>query len=82
MGIHDKINKLANKHRRLSHGFGDCKDEARNVSLEITQWKDVYLPQVLLRYTKWLEGRGAFSPDLCVDWVHQIDTFLNDFNRD
>ena len=82
MGIIEKIDEPGCKCQRPSHGFGNCEDEVRNASLEIAQWKDEQLPQVLLRYTKWLEGRGAFSPDLCIDWTHQIDTFLKDFNHD
>ena len=82
MGTTEKINELTNKYRRPSHGFGNCEDEVRNASLEIAQWKDEQLPQVLLRYTKWLERRGAFEPELCIDWKHQIDTFLKDFNHD
>ena len=30
----------------------------------------------LLNYTLWLDRRGAFREDLCIDWEHQIETFL------
>ena len=37
--------------------------------------------ELLKRYTKWLERRGFFRDDLQCDFDHQIETFLNDFNK-
>ena len=34
------------------------------------------LKSLLLNYTHWLDRRGAFYEDLCIDWEHQIETFL------
>ena len=38
--------------------------------------------ELLKRYTLWLERRGFFREDLQVDYEHQIETFLKDFNVD
>jgi len=34
------------------------------------------LKPLLLNYTLWLDRRGAFREDLCIDCEHQIETFL------
>ena len=39
------------------------------------------LKSLLLNYTIWLDKRGAFCEDLCIDWEHQIETFLTQFSQ-
>lgn len=38
--------------------------------------------ELLKRYTLWLDKRGFFREDLQVDYDHQIDTFLNGYDRE
>ena len=39
------------------------------------------IKSLLLNYTLWLDKRGAFCEDLCIDWKHQIETFLTQFSQ-
>ena len=45
-------------------------------AMEMAEWKDSQLRDILLSYTKWLDKRGFFAEDLQCDFEHQIDTFL------
>lgn len=44
--------------------------------LEMAEWKDSKIRDILFSYTKWLNKRGFFREDLQCDFEHQIDTFL------
>lgn len=51
-------------------------DMALNSAMEIAEWKDSQIGNILMKYTLWLDKRGFFAEDLQCDFGHQIDTFL------
>ena len=78
------MNKITNEEKAMDIGDNyydnDKSYTAQEAALEMAEWKDEYfnemLKETLLNYTIWLDKRGAFREDLCIDWEHQIETFL------
>ena len=72
----EKADKICEKYG-VSKVF-PTEDEciAYSSAMEMAEWKDSKIRDILLSYTKWLDARGFFAEDLQCDFEHQIDTFL------
>lgn len=71
----EKIKEIAEFSKYLSDFPHHVKSVAYGAT-EMAKWKDEQLPTIMLKYTLWMNNRGFFSEDLCVDFEHQIKTFL------
>lgn len=71
----EKAKEIANKYVAL--GF-DCTftSERYEAAMEMAEWKEKQIKEILLAYTKWLDKRGFFQEELQFDFKHQIETFL------
>ena len=57
-------------------GEDDSFEECYEAAKEMAEYKDKQIPEIMLKYTEWMAKRGFFAEDLCVDFEHQIKTFL------
>lgn len=63
-----KANEICKKHIFDSNHFDCC--------MEMAQWKDEQLPEWLTAFAIHLQRRGAFRDDLCMDFEHEAQSFI------
>lgn len=78
----DKTKQIA---RNIAYNLGNkvCGDiktygyeDVYNAALQAIEWKDKQLPEWLTAFAIHLQKRGAFRDDLCMDFEHEAQSFI------
>ena len=70
----EKAKELGEKY--IDNFFSPKEYSIEHCLLDMAQWKDEQLIEQLAAFAVHLQKRGAFRDDLCMDFEHEAQSFL------
>lgn len=72
----DKAKEIAKKNQMVFYVVGNSYKECYESAMQMAQWKDEQLIEYLTAFAQHLNKRGAFREDLCMDFEHEAQSFI------
>ena len=70
MTLQEKLSEIAH------YAKSSYNSIARRSAMKMAEWKDKQLVEQLTAFAQHLNKRGAFRDDLCMDFEHEAQSFI------